>query len=279
MTGWLRSVVLPLIALGLVSCSEPGDVANDGGVRAVVLSPSAAATLQSLGLESVIVGRHEWDMVLPKRIPVCGSQAELDHEAILSVDPTHLVIEWGQRDLPESLVSLADANEIRIVNLGSVLTLTDIDAATDRLLDELAPGRRSDQRVGVYGGPGTSYTGRVLLLSQVDPPGALGPGSYNQQILEQLGAVPALTVGGAWQALDGEDLLRIDPDAVIVVSPTQDGGTSPDSAGLERLRSFGLRAAAEGRVAFSRHPLGLLPSVRLTEWRDELREILDGLDG
>jgi hypothetical protein len=64
-----------------------GSGEGEGGLpdqRLVVLSPAVAVMLRDLGLADRVVGKHDYDLVLPDTVPAVGHQEALDYEAILA---------------------------------------------------------------------------------------------------------------------------------------------------------------------------------------------------
>ncbi|MEL7473667.1 MAG: hypothetical protein AAGK04_10155 [Planctomycetota bacterium] len=219
-------LLLP-IALWLTSCgpsasapaSETSSASTDGP-RIAALAPAIASTLQQLNLGDRIVARHAYDVTLDPSIPSAGDQSGLDYETLIRADPTHVLLDWGERDIPTRLRTLADERGWII----EILRMTTLDETRDAFAglaarfgvnDSLTPALDEALRAR----PERARVGRVLLLMRASPPEALGPGGHHHEILVALGATPALTTGASWQSLDAEDLRRIDPDAVILVSP------------------------------------------------------------
>ncbi|MEM1330570.1 MAG: hypothetical protein AAGG07_08420 [Planctomycetota bacterium] len=261
--------------------SEPEDVVP--GPRVVTLSPALAAIAADLGFERFIVGRHGWDIVLDPSLPVCGDQSGVDYEALLAVSPTHIYIQWGARELPDRLATLADRRGWTVRALDP-LALADITGAARAITDDLGPldpenttaSARVEQfeRFASGEGPKTGYQGRVLLLASADPPAALGPRSFHHEMLEAVGGVPALDRGSPWIELDREDLIAIDADAIVLFRATSPG--SPAEEFTDAASAFaGLRAHEQGRVAVLSGPEVLLPGTRLLDRSRELRETLD----
>ncbi|MEZ6243994.1 MAG: hypothetical protein R3B57_13235 [Phycisphaerales bacterium] len=316
-------VLLALVfALVITGCEGTASEADDGSgasskdkneLRIVALSPAIAHMLVELGLEDKIVGRHDWDLVLRKDVPAVGSQDGIDYEALLRTNPTDILLEWGSRPLPQRLTSLAAEHGWTVRNYGSLLTLDDMARTLDDLdLTYAEPFEKRPESVGVKNaadldpttrferplpserlaqawrdrGPAVRRAGRVLLLGMTDPPSAMGPGSFHQQILERLGGLPAITDGAAWQELDAEDVLRLAPDAIVLVLPRT---PSPDEAFeapatptaddlIERLGAIGrldIPAIHDKRVALIDNPLAHLPSTSMADFADELASILE----
>src|SRR5688572_2242849 len=101
----LFAIVLALAGLGVCACDRsapaPGPATADraGPPRVVALSPGLAVTMRDLGLGDLLAGRHGFDAWSDPALPVCGDQSGLDYERLLAVRPTHILVQWGQRDL------------------------------------------------------------------------------------------------------------------------------------------------------------------------------------
>lgn len=272
----IAHALILVLVLGLTGCNRGGGSAapqagREDGERIVAFSPAVAVMLRDLGVADRIVGKHDYDRVLPGHVRAVGHQGAIDYEALLGVDPTHVVIEWGSRPLPPRLIELAEGQDWEIVNV-TLLTLDDIA----RTVDDLAilfgavefGGRGSSRPPGIGApedlhlmprftdpanrfeadlpsarlarawsrrGAGFEDLGGVLLLSATDPPGALGPGSFHHQILVRIGGTPAITSGAPWMELDAEDIHRLAPAAIVLIAP-RDVGVEATPVGPAELR-------------------------------------------
>jgi ABC-type Fe3+-hydroxamate transport system substrate-binding protein len=244
--------------------------------------------LRDLGVADQIVGRHGWDMVLDKSVPVCGDQTGIDYEALIRAAPTDIVLEWGSRKpLPARLDELAASRHWRVANY-TLLTLDEVQSVAADLQSRFAPGAPSlAERMGrawSRRGDGFPGVGRVLLLASVDPPAALGPGSFHQQILERIGGTPAITRGEPYITMDAEDLLHLAPDAIVLISPrgrnapARAQAATPDEVRsvLGGLGSLDIPAARNGHLALMDDPLSLTPSSAMIGFADELAQVLEG---
>jgi ABC-type Fe3+-hydroxamate transport system substrate-binding protein len=260
--------------------------------RIACLSPAAAVTLRDLGIESQIVGRHAYDLALDPKLPVAGDQAGVDYERLLLLKPTHVVMQWGQRDLPPRLTELAAAKGWTIVPYNPLALDEIIDAtrtlaaafpATKIKADELVSHMRTrwlptlaDVRVR------RQSIGRVLLLIGMNPPGALGPGSFHQDMLERLGGIPAIKEGKPYIRLDKEDVLRLAPDAIVLImprTPRTEPGPPPSwdkiTEALSPLAGLDIPAIQRKRVAIIDDPLAHTPSSAMLGLTDEMKRILE----
>jgi ABC-type Fe3+-hydroxamate transport system substrate-binding protein len=284
---------LSVLAALLVGCRPASDTPatpeQPDGPRIVVLAPALAVILRDLGAADAVVGKHAWDMVLGPGVPPVGTHDDPDLEAILRVDPTHIVVQEMEARVPRSLRDMAE-REGWVVWGFPLLTLDDIVETTDELALRLGVnGREGTPGPGARlaaswsdVGAAADGAGRVLLLANTDPPGAMGPGSFHHQLIASLGAEPALTDGGPWQELDHEDILRLAPDSILVFRPAGAERTGPAPTAEDAVAALGgiadldVPAVRAGRVAIIDHPLGLLPASSLSEVAAEIARIFGG---
>lgn len=274
--------LLLLVAFGTLfagGCRDRTDVppSTEEGPRIVVLSPALGVLLQDLGMEESVVGRHAWDVSLDASIPVCGEQGAINYEALLRARPTHVLTEWGARELPVKLREMAAAHAWTLRNF-QVLTLADIGSAATQLeamFDGAAPAARLESLLALIEGdpPPSLWDGRVLLLMDTAPIAALGPGSAHHELLVRVGGTPALTDGAPYMRLHAEDVVRIAPDAILLISPGAKGSDAQQSLEerMSPLAGLDIPAVVSGRVVLIDHPLGLLPSSALGEVGSEMR--------
>jgi len=306
-------ILLPLL---LIACDRgPTNTASTGaGIdgtaewvqpRIVVLAPALGVICQDLGLEDQIVGKHAWDQSLGASITAVGTHDDPDLEAIIGLGPTHILVQRLETPTPGVLEEMADERGWVVWDF-PLLELDDIAEAIDEIHLRLRGGPATgfdpevpesidpSEKLGAElpsarladawrdRGPPARDAGRVLLLAQTDPPGAMGPGSFHHQLLGRLGATPALTSGGPWQELDHEDLVRLAPDSIIVFAPRprETGGVgAPAAPGLAEaldalggIASLDLPAIRAGRVALIDDPLGLMPASSLAGVADRIGE-------
>lgn len=284
----LRCCVAMLLAM-LVACagcersastSKPPSAAT-GEPRIVSLSPAISVILRDLGYERAIVGRHAYELILDPALPACGDQTGIDYEALLRVRPTHVFTQWGARELPERLRELAqregwvlrDVNPLSIEQIAE--STLELDAALSPDHAPRAAARKLASKVHALAMPlrRDGLAGSVLLLASVAPPAALGPGSCHVEMLTGLGAVSAVGEGSAYVELSREDLVRMDPWAIVVFAPRPRTGSDASRDVLAPLRDLPLRAVREGRAGVIDDPLGLLPSSAMLGVARELDEL------
>lgn len=278
-------ILLAMLGLLVVGCSrtDPAPTApTSAEPRIVVLSPALAAILGDMGYADHAVGRHGWDMVLDPALPVCGEQNAINYEALLRARPTHVLIEWGSRELPAKLTAMA-AEHGWTVREFRMLTLDDIDRAAIELamlFPDAEPSDRVARFRAMVAGPPPSprWEGRVLLLMSASPQiTALGPGSAHHELLVRAGGVPAITEGSPAMPMHAEDVLRLAPDAIVLIRPGSEAETSSVAAeqALGTILELDIPAVASKRFELVAGPLALLPSTPLVEVADQIRAALD----
>jgi ABC-type Fe3+-hydroxamate transport system substrate-binding protein len=256
-----------------------------------VLSPALAATLKDLGVEGRIVGRHAWDMVLDPAVPVVGNElGEVDYERLRGLSPTLVVGQFGAAGPPARLRELATSRGW-VLRDYNPLSLADVSRTAEALARDAeaagcegvgaALGRvMGELRASLTAVPGRSRAGRVLLLAEVSPPAALGPGSFHHEVLVALGGVPAITEGTPFITMDAEDVRRAAPDAVLIIAPRGRGGAAsgPGQArsALGPLGSLDVPAFRSGRVALVDDPVSQLPATTVRTTAAAMAAALDG---
>jgi len=278
----------------------------DGTIRIAALSPAFGAILADLHAADLVVARHGFDRHLPASIPVGGDQGGIDYEALLRAQPTHVLTQWGARELPPRLVTLSE-REGWSLHDHRLLTAEDIAAAT---MDVAAiAGRKDEARAlvdrleRVLAEPDDASVlaarrslGPVLLLGAVQPAAAFGPGSWHHELLVRQGFTNAAPEhAGAWVNLDAEDVLRLSPRAIVLVratpgTPSEPGqkpapGSIPvrvhtgDEAGaaLGRLATLDTPARDRGALIVLDHPLSMIPGTHAAALGEALARALDEL--
>ncbi|MCC6677893.1 MAG: ABC transporter substrate-binding protein [Phycisphaerales bacterium] len=299
----LRLVLIIPLLLTLLGCDRTPAAPAPSGPRLVVLSPALAIILRDLHADAPIVGRHAWDMVLDKSIPACGDQAGIDYEALLTARPTHILLEWGQRELPQRLTSLAAKHHWQVSNY-TLLSLDEIRETTHRLYDEFIyhkplmaavtapPWERSPLALEMArawspregdAGNAIAAAGRILILETVNPAHALGPGSFHHQIIRAIGGHPIPDAGSPYIEMDAEDVLHLAPDAIILIEPRNPDSPIRDdpltweelSTKLGPLARLDIPAVKNRRIAVIDDPLALTPSTAMIRLADDFARLLE----
>ena len=260
------------------AASPPAPVAATAP-RTVVLSPALGLLMRDLGLQGTIVGRHGYDTYLPPSIPTCGDQSGIDFERLLMVKPTHVLTEWGSRELPPMLVETC-REQGWVLQDFALVTLADARRGVlemDRLLNPApwpsaqaaALTSRMDAAWTKRDGIGT---GRVLLVASLAPTAAFGPGSCHHEALVAVGARPAIEQGAGYIDVDFEDIANIKPDVFILLLP------SNVAAGADHVHELSKELLATnlppGMTASNTriidHPECQIPGVPMVRFADDL---------
>ncbi|MGV6815159.1 MAG: ABC transporter substrate-binding protein [Phycisphaerales bacterium] len=266
------------------SSGQDSDDEQGATHRFVVLSPAIGVMLQDLGFEDSIVGRHTYDTALSKSIPVVGSHLDIDYELLIELNPKTL----------DDIANTIDDLYLKFVGFHdeprSDDSLFDLRLDPTKKFDVELPSARLANAWSPIG-PSATKAGRVLVLAGIEPPGAMGPGSFHAQLIERLGLTPAIVDGGMWQELDYEDVIELAPDSILVFAP-EPASIDPNAligepmpmdweqimARLGGLGALPIPAIEHHRVAIITDPLGLLPSSSLARVADEVREAVEGWD-
>jgi ABC-type Fe3+-hydroxamate transport system substrate-binding protein len=133
-----------------------------------------------------------------------------------------------------------------------------------RLLNEIASALTT--------GGGPSWSGSTMIVAATDPLLVVGRRTYLHDILVAMGASNAVDASG-WVELSLEDVLRLDPEAIIVVREQAAPGLDPvEAAGA--LGRLDTRARRAGRIELLQHPDANLPSSGVIGVAAQMRRAL-----
>ena len=105
---------------------------------------------------------------------------------------------------------------------------------------------------------------------------AFGRDTYMHDIITRLGASNAVKAQG-WVQLSLEDVVRMNPEAIVLVLDTMPGSSPSPSEALRPLQSLQTAAVRDRRLALLTHPDALLPSSGVVEVADAMRGVLERL--
>lgn len=283
---FLAGVIACVLLISVLpGCSDgegpPPGAESPSEIRIVSLSPAITRTLIDLGAVDLIVGRTGFCRVEDTTIPVVGDLLTLDHERLVKLRPTHVLVQPPQSGIGEDLTRLAASSgwtlkAWRLNGLDDITTLIDdlpsiastidpqrhssLRTRADALIDAMDDLRQSTG----------SFDGGTLMVSEFDPVLTFGDGSYLDDLLAIHGGRNATDASG-WAILTVEDVVRLAPESVIVV---RDDGAGESI--VAAFRKLDIPAAHNGRIALLSHPEALMPSSAMIDVSVHLREILDG---
>ncbi|MBG84587.1 MAG: hypothetical protein CMJ40_08580 [Phycisphaerae bacterium] len=275
--------IIPLLIILLGSCRPETPDASSEDLRLISLSPALTGIIEDAGLGDSLVGRSSW-CVLQNRdqaeVPAVGDLHERDWEAIIRLQPSHVFIQADSVEQDASLLDLSreygwslhawplrGVEDIKVVlhelpiiveNHASsryVSTAGRCQSLLDRLDESLIPSRIGENQ-------------RILIVNDQIPPLAWGRGTYLDRMLDATAATNVIQREG-WQQLSMEDVVRLKPDRVLVVTTF----SKIDPPALARLED-GL--VPEDRCHWLAHPRINYPGPHLAEAFLAMRAILSG---
>ncbi len=254
----LRIIVCLLIVL-LYACSSRESEPKLPGVRIVSLSPSITATLIDMGLSDHLVGCSAFCEKIGTPLPVVGDLYSIDYERLLRLQPTHVFLQQQTGGIDSHIEELARDNAFLqrswelntiadIMNLSSDLTLL-LDVDQTKISFALEKSVISDEPT-------------LLMTNGTDQNVGLcfGNNTYLDDIWSAMGGVNALKRDG-WQMLSLEDIARLAPSRILIVSDVQSTSIGP-------VKSLGIPV-----IQFV-HKDVLVPSTRIVQVAQSLQERL-----
>lgn len=283
-------LILILTALAATACSKPAAPRPVAGqLRLVSLSPALSRTLVDFGLEDRIVGRSRWCDFLPTTTPAVGDLLTIDYEQLVALAPTHVLVQAPKDGPDDRLVALAAERGWKLESWSGLDTIDDIERLVRELPSVLyAPGtdalaaatRRASGLLNdiaaalapARDGDADLWRGSTLLVHHLDPVGVSGRETFLHDVLVRLGGVNAVTASG-WPTLTLEDVTRLDPGAIVVLSTDPDAAADPRHA-AGALADLDVEAVRHGRIAVLTHPDAQRPCTGIIGVARELRSIL-----
>jgi ABC-type hemin transport system substrate-binding protein len=259
-------------------------------IRIVSLSPALTRIAVDLGLGEWIVGRTQFCTAVDPAIPVAGDHFLQDFETLVRLDPTHILIQPPRNEVPGPLAELARQKGWSVVTW-RIDTIADVRAVVREMPGRLAASpsdvstrlagraaellRDIDESLAAPSPRADDGERRVLLIYSTEPViSVFGGATYLDEIVRALGWRNAADHLSGWGQLTLEDVVRIDPDAVIVIAQ----GAVPLDEALGSIAALDLRAVDQHQAAVLGHPEALLPSTSIVEIAAMLREILDAFE-
>ncbi|MCP3902807.1 MAG: ABC transporter substrate-binding protein [Planctomycetes bacterium] len=293
----IRALPLIVLLLLLSACGSGGSAdahgAGDGDdVRIVSLSPALSRTVVDLGLEPRIVGRSSFCDFLDDAVPPVGDLQRIDYERLIELKPTHVLVQAPAEGIEPRLVELAERRGWTIASWSGIDRIDDIERVLRELPERLYPpgsprldivaARAADllNEIAASLSPGRGararYDGEALLVYDTDPIYVFGTDTYLHEVLVRLGARNATNVRG-WANLSLEDVIQLDPEAIIVIEDGSQPASASVADALGPIATVSIDAVEKGRVTIVRHPDALRPCSGVIGLADEMRAALDRL--
>ncbi|MFG0285280.1 MAG: ABC transporter substrate-binding protein [Phycisphaerales bacterium JB039] len=246
--------------------------------RVCAVSPALSQMLLDMNLGDCLVGRHRFDAAAPQDLPVVGDQLEIDYEVLLALEPTDVLLQFGEQAIPPRLQQLAAEHGWNVQSfdidsiddIGRVIrrlpeTISFADDATGRR--QRAQAREATERLArdlqetLQPRQAVRDAGSLLLLWNVDPPSAFGPGSFIGGVVGHLGGRNAIRTG-AYPELTLEDIIALDPQTILLL--VHDDAETSVASRFGRMAELDLAAVRTGRLVIVQDPQVLIPSTSLT---------------
>ncbi|HWU88321.1 MAG TPA: helical backbone metal receptor [Kofleriaceae bacterium] len=241
--------------LGASKMGRARETAAGARPRIVSLSPAITETLFALGVGDTVVGvtsRCDYPPEVAK-IARVGAGTHPDMEAIARLEPTMILGEPTLRLSEEMLAPLAPTHLLPWLTASEIVRgVREIGALVDRRPEAEALAGRMERRWSVAP---SANAPRVLMLL-ADQPGRVGPiyfvkpGSLHDTLLTAAGGRNAIegTVRGV-PTLSIEELLRLDPDAIVLLVANNELPPETRDRFVADFRSFpSLHAVRNDRV-------------------------------
>lgn len=226
---FLASTLSPLV-LSLLGCSRGPSAKPIGARRVVSLSPAITETLFTIGASSQLVGVSDYCNYpeAAKKLPRTGTALTPNYEAIVRLAPTLIVCEAAASTPRRELGALGVTKFVPWLSLEDIVAgtrllgaLTSEQEAANNLATKLWDGlavaeNPNGPRVLVVLGEGGSKLSEIYFIKRNSIHGAaLRAAGARNAVANDVPGVPRLSI---------EELIRLDPDAIIVlVAPTPNG--------------------------------------------------------
>jgi iron complex transport system substrate-binding protein len=243
-----RRTVLAGMAAFLAACrSRAGGPRAD---RVVSLSPNTTEAVYAVGAGDQLVGRSRYCDYPPEaaRLPVVGGFADPSIEAIVALRPTLAVGARGPAGPALGEALRAHGIETFFPETESIPQIAAMLSALGKRLHHeegaatavaAIEAHRAEVARVASGRPRV----RVVMLFDVEPIVAAGPGSFGDALIREAGGENLVTGGGGYPVLDLERLLALDPD--VLLDGVGDGQEAlsrvaalRDKPGWQRLRAM-----------------------------------------
>ena len=201
-----------------------------GGRRVVSLSPAITETLFAIGAGPELVGVSDYCNYpeAAKKLPRTGTALTPGYEAIVRLAPTLILCEAAASAPRRELTALGVTKFVPWLSLEDIVASTRLlgaltaqaaaaDALATKLWDGLAVAEAPNgPRVLVVLGEGTGKLSEIYFIKRNSIHGAaLRAAGARNAVVADVAGVPRLSI---------EELLQLDPDAIIVlVAPTPNG--------------------------------------------------------
>jgi len=253
--------------------------------RILSLAPSNTEILFAIGAGDQVVGRDSFSDYPQEALAlsdVGGGFGELNTEAIVSLQPDLVLA--AEITPPEQILALENLGmtvfalknpvefEELFNNLKTVGVLTGRESEAQILSDALL------SRLQVVESTISAANGHPLVFYELDvtdpnAPWTSGPGTFIDTMIRRAGGENlGSALQGFWIQVSLEELIRLDPDVIILGDYTL-GGVTPEMV-AQRVGWEGLKAVKEGHVYIFDDNLVSRPGPRLLDGLEAMARLL-----
>jgi ABC-type Fe3+-hydroxamate transport system substrate-binding protein len=268
------------VAWAALGCEKSTSSTRGAGRRLVSLSPAVTETLFAIGAGPELVGVSDFCNYpeAAKKLPRVGTALTPGYEAIVRLAPTLILCEAAASAPRRELTALGVTKFIPWLSLEDIVASTRLlgaftaqaaaaDALATKLWDGLAVAEApTGPRVLLVFGEGTGRLSQIYFVKRNSIHGAaLRAAGARNAVVGDVAGVPRLSI---------EELLRLDPEAIIVlVAPSPNAQSDADV-----LRDFQalepLTANKTGRVALLRSDEAFANGPRILNLAEHLKQKL-----
>lgn len=254
---------------------EPPETHTQGPPHRIIsLSPAATDLLRELSLDDRIIGASAFCRDAD-HLPVVGDLSGVDAEALIRLRPDLLVYQETAAPPPAGLFGAADMVGAETLAV-PVDDMADLHRAIDTLAHAADPERVNPQiarRCAQLHAtldeallPGVGLDVSVLLLQPGPNILAWGGRTWLGHVVTAAGARPLLE-DRSWTGVSSEDVIRLEPDMIFVLSEHADVDTSA-------ITTLDTPASKDGQVHVLAHPRLMIPGVHALELRRSIDALL-----
>ena len=245
-----RLLLCLLVLIGVTGCREISPPPESAGeIRIASLSPAITRAIEDLGLADSLVGRSTWcqlDSLDIDSIPAVGDLHDRDWERLVRPGPTHVLFQASDVETDAMLQDLA-ARHGWLLHAWPLRTMGEVCNMLDDMsglftqaehADEIRIrcNQRSDEIKASIKPPTRELDVQVLMVSDGQPSLAWGESTYLGEMLASTGAANVMGAS-AWKTISLEDIVRMNPDVILVVSESEAGDQSfLDGLDLQAIR-------------------------------------------
>lgn len=275
----LQASLTTLLMSSAAACREHGDgaVIKHGPRRVVSLSPAVTETVFAIGAGADLVGVSDYCNYpeAAKKLPRTGSALTPNYEAIVRLAPTLILCEGAASAPRRELTTLGVTKFLPWLSLEDIVSSTrtlgaltghveTASALAGKMWDQLAVAENQHgPRVLLVLGEGTGKLSEIFYVQQNSIHGAaLRAAGARNAVTQKVEGVPRLSL---------EELLRIDPEAIIVLVSTATGGPTEEQAIADFRALEPLTARKNGRISALRSDEAFANGPRILDLSEHLK--------